>query len=234
MKPMSNLSALIPVLITVCLTSCKKDNEEALPIPVVINKIPYAYAGADQIRVLPGNTVTVDASGCFDSDGKIVSYLWKQISGLGPVTITNSTAGLTTITGFAEGDYDFRLQITDNGGAVNEDVLQVKFLSQLKGSTHMFNQLWSSNEGGGADDDLYVTSLSSPDLFGSANVPIQVSLRQDTSVVWISVPKEGSPAAATSKYFYITGSDVLFVYASYPGSYNQLFGRRVWIDVRFL
>ena len=70
MKPMSNLSALIPVLITVCLTSCKKDNEEALPIPVVINKIPYAYAGADQIRVLPGNTVTVDASGCFDSDGK--------------------------------------------------------------------------------------------------------------------------------------------------------------------
>ena len=44
------------------------------------NQPPVANAGPDQ-TVNSGDNVTLDGSGSTDSDGKIVSYSWKQISG---------------------------------------------------------------------------------------------------------------------------------------------------------
>jgi hypothetical protein len=69
------LFTVFSLLGLVVATSCKKNNEVRLPIAVVHTiKAPYAYAGNDQIFVLPKDSVRLDGSGSIDPDGKIVTY----------------------------------------------------------------------------------------------------------------------------------------------------------------
>ena len=55
----------------------------------VVNHVPTAKAGADQI-VLPGATVTLDGSQSNDLDGSPLSYAWSQIAG--PAVVLDTTA----------------------------------------------------------------------------------------------------------------------------------------------
>jgi hypothetical protein len=89
------------------------------------NVAPTANAGADKTIALPTSSVSVTGTGT-DTDGSISTYLWTKIlSPTGPV-ITNSTSAITTITGFTTvGIYQFELRVTDNGGAIARDTMQV-------------------------------------------------------------------------------------------------------------
>src|SRR5690606_8077455 len=78
---------------------------------------PTANAGTDITIQLPVNTVTLNGSGD-DTDGTIVAYSWRKISG-GAATITSQTTASTTVTGLTQGTYRFELTVTDNRGGID-------------------------------------------------------------------------------------------------------------------
>ncbi|MFT3980392.1 MAG: PKD domain-containing protein [Ferruginibacter sp.] len=88
------------------------------------NVPPVANAGANISITLPVNTVTLSGSGT-DSDGTITGYLWTKISGPAAGAITAAGNAVTTVTGLAQGVYQFSLRVTDNSGATASDTVQV-------------------------------------------------------------------------------------------------------------
>lgn len=104
-----------------------------VPQSVEINKLPVANAGTDQAIKLPINTVSLDGSSSSDSDGNVVSYLWKEISG-STANITDPTAVSTTVTELAEGTYTFELTVTDDRGGVSSDTMTVVVAGFTKAS----------------------------------------------------------------------------------------------------
>jgi predicted esterase len=85
------------------------------------NNAPVANAGYDMKATLPDNSVTVYGFLSKDSDGKIVAYRWKKISGPAAGKIRYYNNASTEIRDLAEGTYIFRLTVTDNDGATSYD-----------------------------------------------------------------------------------------------------------------
>jgi ribosomal protein L14 len=88
------------------------------------NVPPVANAGVNQAITLPVDSVTLSGSGT-DADGTVVSYLWTRVSGPSSGIITNSGSATTTVTGLVQGVYEYRLQVTDNGGVTGTAVVLV-------------------------------------------------------------------------------------------------------------
>lgn len=95
-----------------------------LPAP---NVLPTANAGNDITLTLPVNSTTLNGNGT-DPDGYIVSYLWQKLSGPAGGSITNPTNRITTISGLTEGNYSYKLTVTDNRGGSSWDTLTVTVL----------------------------------------------------------------------------------------------------------
>lgn len=109
--------SICSVLITL-LVSCTKDED------FKENEVPTADAGPSKAITLPTNSETLTGSGT-DTDGKIVAYLWSQVSGPSSTTIVNPGSASTSINGFVEGVYTFQLMVTDDKGATGADTAQV-------------------------------------------------------------------------------------------------------------
>src|SRR5258705_420880 len=88
------------------------------------NIAPTANAGADQSIILPTSTISLSGSGT-DADGTISSYSWTKVSGPASGTITSAGSAATTVTGLAQGVYQFQLKVTDNSGATDLDTMQI-------------------------------------------------------------------------------------------------------------
>ena len=88
------------------------------------NQNPTANAGPDQSITLPINSVSLNGSGS-DPDGTIASYQWTMTSGPGQYNISSATQATTPVDNLTAGVYQFQLQVTDNLGATNTDVVQV-------------------------------------------------------------------------------------------------------------
>jgi hypothetical protein len=88
------------------------------------NITPTANAGIDKSITLPINTINLSGSG-MDPDGIISSYDWAQISGPPSGSIANSKIASTSVTGMVEGVYEFRLRVTDNDGATDDDIVKI-------------------------------------------------------------------------------------------------------------
>jgi hypothetical protein len=88
------------------------------------NQPPVANAGADQTITLPTSSVALNGSGA-DRDGTIVSYSWNKISGPQPYVLSSSTLPSVSLSGLAEGSYQFELTVTDNQGAVGKDTVMI-------------------------------------------------------------------------------------------------------------
>lgn len=84
------------------------------------NEPPLAIAGDNASFSLPTNSVNLYGSG-FDPDGTIVSYVWTKASG-GAATLSNSNTPTLTVTDLQAGQYRFRLTVTDDKGAADEDI----------------------------------------------------------------------------------------------------------------
>ena len=89
------------------------------------NQPPVAYAGSDVTITLPTNSATLNGNGSSDPDGTISSYSWTKISGPATYTITTPGAASTTVTGLVQGVYGFRLLVTDNSGATDDDTMVI-------------------------------------------------------------------------------------------------------------
>lgn len=88
------------------------------------NGDPIADAGSDKTITLPTNSVSISANAT-DGDGVITTILWEQISGVA-VNIQNGNTLNPTFSNFIqEGDYTFRMSVTDDDGASANDVMSV-------------------------------------------------------------------------------------------------------------
>lgn len=93
--------------------------EATPPPPPPVNEKPTASAGPDAEITLPVDNVVLRGSGN-DNDGTIVNYNWSKVNG-GPASITAPGSPVTAVTGLTEGDYTFRLTVTDDKGATASD-----------------------------------------------------------------------------------------------------------------
>ena len=88
------------------------------------NVAPVANAGSNQTVTLP-TTVTLNGGASTDADGVISSYLWQQLSGPNTSTLSSTTASSITVSGLVAGTYQYRLTVTDNGGATNSATVTI-------------------------------------------------------------------------------------------------------------
>ncbi len=107
------------------------DNDGATGIAIIqitvnpaANIPPVANAGNNQTITLPTNSVTLSGSGT-DADGTVASYLWTKISGPSSYSIASPNTAATSVSGLAQGTYQFQLQVTDNLGATGTAIVQV-------------------------------------------------------------------------------------------------------------
>ncbi|MEB8330817.1 hypothetical protein OO009_15800, partial [Flavobacteriaceae bacterium KMM 6897] len=89
-------------------------DDVALVVQSAGGSAPIVNAGTDQTIILPTNSTIFNGTGS-DPDGGTVTFLWTQQPG-GPNTATLSgtaTADLTA-SNLVEGNYVFRLTVTDD------------------------------------------------------------------------------------------------------------------------
>ncbi|HYF66814.1 MAG TPA: PKD domain-containing protein [Ohtaekwangia sp.] len=99
------------------------DEASVTVAPQIINQVPVANAGTNKSITLPTNTMNLTGSGS-DPDGTIAAYLWTKVSGP-DVTITNGSSAVVSLADLLEGNYVFRLTVTDDDGATSTDDVAV-------------------------------------------------------------------------------------------------------------
>ncbi len=117
------------------------------------NKPPVAYAGINRVIVLPEDSLEIIRSGT-NTDGTIVNYSWRKISGPVQLTLINSIPSNIKLKNLAEGSYDFELKVTDNLGSFTNDTVSVHV---IRGISH--NQPPVANAGPDAVITLPVDSI---------------------------------------------------------------------------
>jgi hypothetical protein len=88
------------------------------------NQKPVAEAGDNQSLQMSENTVRLDGSESYDTDGTIASFQWSLELGNG-ANILNPEQAVTEVEDLVPGDYVFKLTITDDGGARSFDLVSV-------------------------------------------------------------------------------------------------------------
>lgn len=101
-----------------------------LSVSPVNNIKPIANAGADITIEVPTTSVVLDAGASKDSDGSIIAYQWKQISGPSVSNIVNATSKTTMVSKLTEGTYHFILTVADNNNGTATDTVAVSVISQ--------------------------------------------------------------------------------------------------------
>ena len=109
-RPLSILTVLVFIL-----TSCTKDD-------FIENEVPIADAGPS--KTITPSSETLSGTGT-DKDGKVVAYLWSQVSGPGASLIVNPGSASTAVEELAEGSYLFQLMVTDDKGATGVDTTRI-------------------------------------------------------------------------------------------------------------
>ncbi|MBP6686223.1 MAG: hypothetical protein KA160_00090 [Lacibacter sp.] len=97
------------------------------------NKSPISEAGNDititynlQTCSMEPSSITLDGRMSRDPDGTIVSYQWSVVfAESSSVAINNPGSASTTVTNLVPGAYGFRLRVTDNEGAFDDDTIVV-------------------------------------------------------------------------------------------------------------
>ena len=90
-----------------------------------VNRVPVAYAGADQ-SVEVGARVQLDGSGGRDPDGHELSFVWKEDTG-NPATglLSDATSDRPTFTPTAAGAYRFSLTVNDGQTDSAPDTVEI-------------------------------------------------------------------------------------------------------------
>jgi len=89
------------------------------------NTRPVADAGED-ITVNFGESVTLDGSKSYDSDGQIIEYLWRKWG----TTYCSGDTPECVVKGLTAGSHTFELMVTDNNGAVDSDSIEIYVSSE--------------------------------------------------------------------------------------------------------
>ncbi|MEO5945177.1 MAG: hypothetical protein ABIP79_00060 [Chitinophagaceae bacterium] len=104
-----------------------------ITVRLVPNKPPIANAGTDitvtynlQSCMMEPSFINLDGRASYDPDGTIDVYQWTLIStdNASPI-ILNSNSAFALINNLVPGNFIFRLQVTDNDGATDDDTVNV-------------------------------------------------------------------------------------------------------------
>ncbi|MDI3322286.1 PKD domain-containing protein [Pinibacter soli] len=90
------------------------------------NKPPIANAGND--FTTSDNFAYLSAGASYDPDGKITTFLWSQVSGPNTATILAGNSMFPTVQNLVSGTYKFRVLVTDNYGATDDDTVALQML----------------------------------------------------------------------------------------------------------
>jgi len=155
------------------------------------NQPPVAIAGAKQTITLPANTATLDGSKSYDPDGSIATYAWSQLSGPAG-TIASPSSATTSANGLVQGNYIFKLTVTDNQGAtaVAYDTIVVRpAVSNTPVADAGFNQTITLptnsatlNGSGSYDSSGTITTYSWTQVSGPSTAGISTPAGVSTSV----------------------------------------------------
>jgi gliding motility-associated-like protein len=158
------------------------DDVQLVVNAAAINQAPIANAGTNQSITLPTNFINLTGSGS-DQDGAIVSYAWVKVSGPA-ATLSNANSATVSISGLVEGNYVFRLTVTDDGVPALSASAQV--------SVSVFPQIVNTAPVASAGPDL---TLSLPT--NSININ-GTAADTDGSIASYSWTKVNGPAATLS------------------------------------
>jgi len=91
------------------------------------NRIPLANAGTD--KSCSSRSLSISGTGS-DTDGSIVAYSWKKLTGPA-ATLTNVNTTSLSLANLQLGQYVFSLQVTDNNGNLDTDYVSVTVVNAL-------------------------------------------------------------------------------------------------------
>jgi hypothetical protein len=100
-------------------------------------------------------------------------------------------------------------------------------IDPLRGQEFFFNDLtWEIDADG---TGLVIVSTPNQPIYFSPDRSMEVSIKLDTSAIWISVPK----ASSSNGYEYLYGINLGYLFVYNMPSNNQLAGTKVSIRVKF-
>ncbi|RYE17673.1 MAG: PKD domain-containing protein [Sphingobacteriales bacterium] len=86
--------------------------------------LPVANAGADKLIHLPTNSTVLSAAASTDTDGSIVAWKWRKITGPS-MTFSNDAIVNPTASFSSFGVYNIELLVTDNRGGISKDSILI-------------------------------------------------------------------------------------------------------------
>ena len=92
-------------------------------IKITVDGAPVANAGPDKNLTLPTNAVAITGAAS-DPDGYITAYSWTKVSG-STALISGASSATVNINSLVQGQYTFRLTVTDNKGLKRSDDVNV-------------------------------------------------------------------------------------------------------------
>jgi hypothetical protein len=96
------------------------------------NVPPVAIAGRDTTIAVPSTNAILNGLASYDVDGSILSYQWRQFSGVSGPIISNPASGYATVYSMQPGVYQFELTVTDDKGAVGKDSITITVVNNLR------------------------------------------------------------------------------------------------------
>jgi hypothetical protein len=84
----------------------------------VANKVPVIVTETTMEVLQPVDTVLLDGSKSYDTDGKIVLFQWKMLNGINQPAMAKPNEATTSVSKLEPGTYVFQLTIKDDRGAV--------------------------------------------------------------------------------------------------------------------
>jgi hypothetical protein len=220
---------------------CNKDKLSS----ETMNHPPVANAGQGETVILPVTGIFLDAINSTDQDNNIQTYEWVQKAGPLAATIVTPDEAKTQVIGLVDGVYKFELIVTDAGGSVSYDNIEIKVLLPARTSEIIFedevlvNQCYDDQPGACAVNSdspsygLFIKDVSNA-LPDTAMPIVSVLIKLDTSTVWEQVPANclGYDPYPQSDFTYCYGTEGLSV-SSWFLTIENLAGRKADVKILF-
>ncbi len=128
----TTISNLVPGIYVFRLTvTDDRDGQHSDEVTITVqepapNALPVIVLNDSYSIRLPDDQITIDASGSYDSDGTIISFIWSQLSGRNDYILDNSIPDQLTLSQLKAGTYEFKLEITDDRNGKTQKIFTIK------------------------------------------------------------------------------------------------------------